>query len=77
MISLSDDEMQIVLDHAKPIQPRRLGPVGKDHLRSRLDRGFGVRDLWYKSTETVVGGIPWIIEVAVADTAEPGGVWFG
>ena len=32
--------------------------------------------LWYKSAEIVVGGIPWIIEVAVADTCYPGDVWF-
>ena len=37
-----------------------------------------MRDLWYKSTEIVDDdGIPWVIEVAVADTAKPGGVWFG
>ena len=66
-----------MLDHAKPTQPKRLGPVGKDHLRRMLN-GYGVRDLWYKSTEIVDDdGIPWVIEVAVADTAKPGGVWFG
>ena len=47
-----------MLDHAKPTQPKRLGPVGKDHLRRMLN-GYAVRDLWYKSTEIVDDdGIP-------------------
>ena len=60
---------------AKPTQPERLGPVGEDHLRRMLNR-YGVRD-WYKSTEIIDDGMPWVIEVAVADTNEPGETWFG
>ena len=65
-----------MLDHAKPTPPRRLGPVGEDHLRRCSTTSTAWRGLWYKSAEIVVGGIPWIIEVAVADTAKPGGTWF-
>ncbi len=63
--------------HAKPTLPKRLGPVGQDHFRRLLDERYGVRYLWFKSTECVVGGASrGIIEVAVGDTAMPGHIWF-
>ncbi len=62
--------------HAKPTPPRRLGPVGEDHLRTMLDDEYGVARPWYKATECVVGGVPWIVEVMVADTVRPGRTWF-
>ena len=62
--------------HAKPTPPKRLGPVGEDHLRTMLDGEYGVARWWYKADQCVVGGVPWIIEVAVADTVRPGRTWF-
>jgi hypothetical protein len=61
---------------SRPTTPARLGPVGKDHYRSLLDDRYGVRRFWFKSTTVTVGGVPWIIEVAVADTNKPGHIWF-
>ena len=31
---------------------------------------------WYRADQCVDDGIPWVIEVAVADTVEPGDTWF-
>ncbi|MDQ1306116.1 MAG: hypothetical protein QG671_1948 [Actinomycetota bacterium] len=62
---------------AKPSAPGRLGAVGKEHLEQMLDREFGVRRFWYRQAALTHAGIPWVIEVAVADTEHPGGVWFG
>ena len=64
-------------DQSKPTTPARLGPVGKDHLKEMLDRGFGVRRSWYKQATITSCGVPWVIEVMVADTENPGGIWFG
>lgn len=63
--------------HSKPTTPARLGPVGKDHLEDVLDRGFGVRRSWYKQATVVAAGVPWVIEVMVANTDAPSGIWFG
>ena len=37
---------------------------------------YGVRRFWFKTATVTVGGVPWIIEVAVADTVQPGRTWF-
>ncbi len=62
---------------AKPTTPARLGPVGKEHLERILDQGFGVHRFWYKQQTVTDNGVPWVIEVAVADTEIPGGIYFG
>jgi hypothetical protein len=66
-----------MLTHAKPTPPSRLGAVGPDHYRRLLDDEYGVVRFWYKTTNLVVAGVPWIIEVAVAGTDHPGSTWFG
>jgi DNA topoisomerase VI subunit B len=65
-----------MLVHAKPTPPGRLGPVGGDHYHRLLDERYGVSRFWYKRTDHTIGGVPWIVEVAVADTAKPGHIWF-
>ena len=67
-----------MLYHAKPTQPKRLGPVGRDHYHRLLHSAYGVRRerLWFKTATLTVDGVPWIIEVAVADTVKPGRTWF-
>ena len=65
-----------MLDHAKPTPPRRLGMVDGEHYRRLLDDEYGVRRFWFKTATVTVDGVPWIIEVAVADTAKPGRTWF-
>lgn len=62
--------------HAKPTPPSRLGAVGDGHYRHLLDRQHGVRRFWYRKATAVADGVPWLIEVAVADTAEPGRTYF-
>lgn len=62
---------------AKPTSPARLGPVGKEHLERMLDVNCGVHRCWYKQATVTEAGVPWVIEVAVADTQVPGGVAFG
>jgi hypothetical protein len=61
-----------MLQHAKPVPPSRLGAVGADHYRRLLDEKHGVHRFWYKAARALDGGVPWVIEVAVAETAQPG-----
>jgi DNA topoisomerase VI subunit B len=62
--------------HAKPTPASRLGPVGADHYRAMLDDEYGVRRFWYSTKTVTVGGVPWVAEVAVADTVKPGRTHF-
>ena len=66
-----------MLEHAKPTPPGRLGPVGRDHYHRLLDSEYRVARFWYKTAALTVDGVPWIVEVAVADTIMPGRTWFG
>jgi hypothetical protein len=65
-----------MLEHAKRFPPSRLGPVGRDHLQRLLDDEYGVARFWYKHAACTVDGVPWLVEVAVADTLKPGRTWF-
>src|SRR4029453_7674685 len=44
--------------------------------RARFEEWYGVRRFWFKRVATTDGAIPWIIEVAVAETTEPGELHF-
>jgi hypothetical protein len=65
-----------MLEHAKNFPPSRLGPVGRDHLQRLLDDEYGVTRFWYRHTACTVDGVPWLSEIAVADTLKPGRTWF-
>ncbi|GJF09567.1 hypothetical protein NGTWS0302_24110 [Mycolicibacterium cyprinidarum] len=66
-----------MLTHAKPTPAGKLGAVGKDHFERLLDDWYGVRRCWYKASTVTDDGVPYVVEVAVADTEASGGVWFG
>lgn len=59
---------------AKRPKPAILGRVGEDHLLAHLRREYGVERHWYRHREVDVDGIPWAIEVVVAETLNPGRV---
>jgi DNA topoisomerase VI subunit B len=56
-----------------------LGLVGKDSLCKRLDTWFGVKPgrLWYKKWQGIVDGVPYAVEVAVAETRKRGRFFHG
>jgi DNA topoisomerase VI subunit B len=61
---------------AKEPKSKDLGSVPEDHYQARLDELFGVQRFWFKRGSVTVDGIPWVIEVAVAETVHPGRVIF-
>jgi hypothetical protein len=70
--------------HATAPKPEILGRVGKDHFRQRFDEQFliaqdakGHDRYWYKHQSGLFDGMPYLIEVAIAETERPGGVFYG
>jgi hypothetical protein len=60
-----------------PPWPNVLGVIGKDPILQRFDRWYGVERFWYKKEEVLVDHVPYLIEVAVAQTRRPGQVYHG
>ena len=65
-------------------KPEVLGRVGKDHFRQRFNEQFiiaqdkkGSDRYWYKHQSGLSGDMPYMIEVAIAETERPGGVFYG
>jgi hypothetical protein len=70
------DAMQAVVK--EPTHNVLGSPVGKEHLRSRLAQFYGgVKRTWYKNVKTALNGAPAVVEVLVAETEEPGEVFYG
>jgi hypothetical protein len=61
---------------ARPVKPAALGIVPEDHYRALIDRLFGIsRDrCWLARREILHTGIPWAVDVVVAETERPGRV---
>jgi hypothetical protein len=54
-----------------------LGLVGEAHLHGRLNRWFGVKRHWYKKWQGAVDNVAYAAEVLVAETQQPGKVFYG
>jgi DNA topoisomerase VI subunit B len=57
---------------SRPPKPAALGRVDEQHYRACFADWYGVRRFWLKRAATTHGAIPWVVEVAVAETTEPG-----
>lgn len=66
-------------DHSTAPSADVLGALGEAHLRARLDEAYGVKDgrWWYKRAAGSELSLPFVVEVAVAETQRPGGVISG
>jgi hypothetical protein len=55
-----------------------LGMIGADHFKHWFDQWYGVKRFWYERKVVLGhGGIPCIVEAALADTEAPGLLWTG
>jgi hypothetical protein len=61
----------------KPPSPAVLGTVGDAHFRSCFDAWYGVQRFWYATSADLYEGLPFVVEVAVAETRAQGEVWTG
>jgi DNA topoisomerase VI subunit B len=53
-----------------------LGRIDEGHYRACFDGWYGTRRFWFKRAATADGTIPWVVEIAVAETVEPGELHF-
>jgi Histidine kinase-, DNA gyrase B-, and HSP90-like ATPase len=60
-----------------PPSPQVLGLVGEEHIRTRFTTWYGVQRFWYRKVTEVCDGIPFVCEVAVAETNTPGAFYPG
>jgi hypothetical protein len=74
-------DVPLVLDamrvHSQAPSPGVLGEVGEAHLRERFDRWFGVKRWWYRKVVGEAAGVCYVVEVALAETDRPGGLFHG
>jgi hypothetical protein len=64
--------LRVMQEHSRAPKPDVLGAVGEGHFRSRLGEWFGEKRWWYKRVDGTAGGLPFVVEVALAETEEPG-----
>jgi hypothetical protein len=58
----------------KPVQPRALGAIGKDHLARRFEGlGCAMESFQYRKVEGVADGLPAVVETAFAWRGDGGG----
>jgi hypothetical protein len=61
---------------SRPPKPAALGKVPDDHYRDRFADWYGVKRFWLKRLATMDGNVPWVVEVAVAETERPGQLFY-
>jgi hypothetical protein len=59
---------------AEPPKPEVLGRVGADHFRAHFEGTFGIVEerFWYKHRFGTADGLPYMVEVAIAETKHDG-----
>jgi len=51
--------------NSKPVKPKQLGVIGKDHFRCRFEAvGCEMESFNYRKVEDTTDGVPWIVETA-------------
>src|SRR5512135_448610 len=64
--------LQVMQAQAPPVPTSKLGPIGPAHLLAVLDQRYHVDGAhWYKKRDVTIGGVPWVVEVMIAETAAP------
>jgi DNA topoisomerase VI subunit B len=58
-------------------KPAALGQVPEDHYRTAFEDWYGVRRFWFKRATVMDGSVPWVMEVAIAETEDPGDLFYG
>lgn len=70
------DLLDAMQEAADPPTHKVLGTVGKAHFREFFESRYGhgpPKRLWYKTAKGEEDGVPYIFEIAVAETEDPGG----
>jgi hypothetical protein len=70
--------LQTLKDLSRPPRPAALGRVPEGHYRAVFDDWYGVMPerFWFKRLVTSDATIPWVVEIAIAQTKEPGELFY-
>ncbi|HEY7157265.1 MAG TPA: ATP-binding protein [Gemmataceae bacterium] len=69
--------LQTMQDIARVVKADALGLVGEDHFRQRFEEWYGVKRFWYQKVAIEIDNIPYVFEVALAETRKPGRFFHG
>jgi cation transport regulator ChaB len=71
--------LSVMQVEARVVKAASLGCIGEHHFRRRFDQWFGVVEgrFWYKPVFTEIDKIPYVFEVAVAETKRRGCCFHG
>jgi hypothetical protein len=69
--------LAVMRAEAKPPSAEILGTVGEAHFRACFEAWYGVKRWWYRKVADVCASIPFVVEVAVAETVSEGMLWTG
>jgi hypothetical protein len=69
--------LAVMREEAKPPSAEILGMVGEAHFRTCFEAWYGVKRWWYRKVADELDSIPFVVEVAVAETVREGMLWTG
>ncbi|KUK32064.1 MAG: ATP-binding region ATPase domain protein [Thermoanaerobacterales bacterium 50_218] len=69
--------LAVMREHSRPARPELLGWCGEEHFRRRFEEFYGVKRFWYKRMTCDVGGVPFVLEAALAETEREGSLFLG
>lgn len=84
MLEREPEQVATLLDAmqsaAQPPRPDVLGVLGREHFRRWFQTNYEIVEqrYWYKpAVDTLANGIPYVIEVAIAETTKSAGLFYG
>lgn len=69
--------LEAMQELTRPASPDVLGRCGGEHFRRRFEELYGVERFWYRREAVDIGGVPYVVEAAVAETLTPGDIFTG
>ncbi len=69
--------LAVMRENSQPPSAGILGQIGEESFRQRFDRWYGVERWWYRKAAGQADGVPFVVEVALAQTARPGRLFHG
>jgi hypothetical protein len=64
--------LEALKERSRPVPAKTLGLIGEEQFRARFEEWYGVHHLWYSKYVGEDGGLPLIIETALAQTKSAG-----
>ncbi|EGD51734.1 ATP-binding region ATPase domain protein [Thermoanaerobacter ethanolicus JW 200] len=69
--------LETMKKNTNPVHSKILGFCGEEHFKTNFSQLYGIKRFWYKSSFGEIEGIPYVIEVALAETQKEGDIFTG